>query len=125
MKQKIEGGKKSKWTAGDRLFFSMLPSKSSNEATTTPIQETWQDDFYNRFTYGGITGRACIQEDRPSEYISFIESLLQRKERETIKRVMEVRPANYSTVKDVMNIGDKSAYNHALNDWTDNINKLK
>jgi len=113
MKQKIEGGKKSKWTAGDRLFFSMLPSKSTKKVTPTPIQETWQEEFEKNFcdiswykpdstalnsgmkclVWKGEMGKETIAN--PHEVESFIQTLLQRKERETIEACQKkIKEAN-------------------------------
>jgi len=125
---------------------------------TTPIQETWQEELY-RLDIGDPDSKGCtitlgeyLRIDCP-ELENFILTLLQRKERETIKRVMEVRPdfnnqkeidwkcpscGRYGEegeycpsdrrklVKEEREYPDEQdeAHNQALQEWTDSITKL-
>ena len=69
--------------------------------TTTPIQETWQEGFKKfKQVRGYLTGvnenagynsetGYFIQEDNYGDVATFIETLLQRKERETISKAIE------------------------------------
>jgi hypothetical protein len=103
---------------------------------TTPIQETWQEEFDRKF-WGYL-------DADPEAIKAFIELLLQRKEREvndrwinqshnehdnrirqeTIKRVMEVRPDMWKITRKNFSY-DLQEWNNAIEQWTDNINKLK
>lgn len=120
------------------------------EIATTPIQETWQENpvkvAINDY------GNACVKitmefirkeidiNTRDKKWLNEaiklseqIETLLQRKERETIKRVMEVRPKT-ELLGQVRGLEDAETMfantrliglNQALQEWTDNITKLK
>jgi RecJ-like exonuclease len=93
------------------------PKQKIEGGTTTPIQETWKEELKEQFGLctGTFTEQDCLNIE------DYITSLLQRKERETIKRVMEVRPNFYPA----SNMEECNYHNKALQDWTDNINKLK
>ena len=113
---------------------------------TTPIQETWQEEFdkrtkapnWNEEGRDGWLERSLFTEyDYPeSEYElsfekvkDFIYDLLQRKERETIKRVMEVIPKRTFDFPMGQSNEKEWWHNHGWNSaidlMTDNINKLK
>lgn len=92
-----------------------------------PIQETWQE-------IAELIQMGVGLEDEETTVVlnilnEFAKPLLQRKERETIKRVMEVRPDDKTITAeegdDWWNIDyEHDGYNTALQEWTDNITKL-
>jgi len=107
----------------------------------TPIQETNEIDEI-MFKYRGMTHPSsgiydCIEYSE--DLVKDLTSLLQRKEREaemsglkegyadgckdTIKRVMEVRPGMHEITRKNFSY-DLQEWNNALQEWTDNITNL-
>jgi len=154
MKQKIEGGTTPKcgfmlltphydsghnggmWCAEDypcRLHgewrkYQTKPITTS--ASTTPIQETWQEKIRTLWIKGDkIKSRKLMWETVLNEAIEIAKSELQRKERETIKKCLEVRPEikrpNEFAVDLELEIAMRSSRNQTLQEWTDSITKLK
>lgn len=54
---------------------------------TVPTKKDWEEDFNEKFTFGGITGVVAFKEAHPLDVKAFIHTLLATQRRDILKEV--------------------------------------